>query len=49
MTIKREMFATQEMLIEAGSIQRGVIIYNGDRVLPFSDNLTAVPAGYLLG
>ena len=47
MTIKREMFAAQEMLIEAGSIQRGVIVYNGDRVLPFSDSLMAIPAGCL--
>ncbi|WP_257280942.1 ATP-binding protein [Endozoicomonas sp. ISHI1] len=47
MTIKREMFAAQEMLIEAGSIRRGVIVYNGDRVLPFSNNLMAVPAGCL--
>lgn len=49
MTVRREMFATQEMLIEAGSIQQGMIIYNGDRVLPFSGNLIAVPAGYLMG
>ena len=48
MTIKREMFAAHEMLIEAGNIQRGVIVYNGDRVLPFSDNLLAVPVGCIL-
>lgn len=47
MTIKRDMFAAQEMLIGAGCIQRGVIVYNGDRVLPFSDKLMAVPAGCL--
>lgn len=47
MTIKREMFSAQEMLIEAGSIQQGVIVYNGDRVLPFADNLVAVPVGCL--
>ena len=47
MTVKREMFATLQMLIEAGSIQRGVIVYNGDRVLPFSDQLMAVPVGCL--
>ncbi|AMO54918.1 hypothetical protein GZ77_25420 [Endozoicomonas montiporae] len=48
MTIKREMFAALDMLIETKSIQRGIIIYNGDRILPFSDNLIAIPAGFLL-
>ncbi len=47
MTIRREMFAAQEILIEAGSIQKGVIVYNGDKVLPFSDQLAAIPAGTL--
>lgn len=47
MTIKKEMFATQEMLIATGSIQRGVIVYNGDKVLPFSDKLVALPVGCL--
>lgn len=47
MTIKKEMFATQEMLVATGSIQRGVIVYNGDRVLPFSDKLVALPVGCL--
>ncbi len=47
MTIKKEMFAALEMLIKAGSIQRGVIVYNGDKVLPFSDKLIAVPVGCL--
>ncbi len=47
MTIRREMFAAQEMLIEAGSIQRGIIVYNGDKILPFSDKLVALPVGCL--
>ncbi|WP_448215120.1 ATP-binding protein [Endozoicomonas sp. 2B-B] len=47
LTIKKEMFAAQEMLIKTGCIQRGVIVYNGDRVLPFSDQLVAVPVSYL--
>lgn len=47
MTIKRAMFAAQERLIEAGNIQKGIIIYNGDKVLPFSDQLAAIPAGAL--
>ena len=47
MTIKREMFAAQEMLIKTGSIQRGVIIYNGDKILPYSDQLLALPVGCL--
>lgn len=47
MTIQRDMFSALDMLIEAGSIQRGIIIYNGDRVLPFSDNLMAMPVGCL--
>ncbi|WP_252177734.1 ATP-binding protein [Endozoicomonas sp. 4G] len=47
LTVKKEMFAAQEMLIKAGCIQRGVIVYNGDRVLPFSDKLIAVPVSCL--
>ena len=47
MTVKQSMFATLEKLITAGSIQQGIIIYNGDRVLPFSDQLAAIPAGIL--
>ncbi|WP_067583949.1 ATP-binding protein [Endozoicomonas ascidiicola] len=47
MTIKKDMFAALEMLIEAGSIQKGVIVYNGDKMLPFSDKLVAVPVGCL--
>ena len=42
-----EMFATLEMLIATGSIQRGVIVYNGDKVLPFSEKLVALPVGCL--
>ncbi|MTI15329.1 ATP-binding protein [Sansalvadorimonas verongulae] len=48
MTIKKSMFSTLEMLLEAGVIQRGVVVYNGDQILPFSDRLLAVPAGSLL-
>nr|WP_286198367.1 DUF4143 domain-containing protein [Salinisphaera sp. G21_0] len=47
MAIKKEMFATLEMLMATGSIKRGVIVYNGDRVLPFSDKLVALPVGCL--
>ena len=31
LTVKKELFETLEMLITTGSIQRGVIIYNGER------------------
>ncbi|WP_281645825.1 ATP-binding protein [Parendozoicomonas sp. Alg238-R29] len=47
MTVKKNMFAALEMLLEAGAIQKGIVIYNGDKVLPFSDRLLAVPAGCL--
>ena len=45
MTAKKSMFSTLEMLLETGVIQRGILIYNGDKVLPFSDRLLAIPAG----
>lgn len=47
MTIKKSMFATLEMLMAVGHIQQGIIVYNGDRVLPFSDRLAAIPAAAL--
>ena len=47
LTIRKEMFATLEMLIAMDSIQRGVIVYNGDKALPFGDKLVALPVGCL--
>ncbi len=47
MTVKKQMFSALEMLLEAGVIQKGLVVYNGDKVLPFSDRLMAVPAGCL--
>lgn len=47
MTIQKKMFTTLEKLVSSGSIQQGIIIYNGERILPFSDQLAAVPAGLL--
>ena len=43
MTIKKSMFETLDMLLKAGVIQRGLLLYNGDKVLPFSGQLLAVP------
>ena len=44
MTINASMFAALNKLIASGSIQQGIILYNGDRVLPYSDQLAAIPA-----
>ena len=43
MSIKHNMFAPMQSLINAGVISHGIIVYTGDKLLPYSPQLTAVP------
>ena len=47
MTIKRSMFKTIDFLLSTGAVTHGIIIYTGDKILPLSDTLTAVPVSVL--
>ena len=50
-SIKRDHFAHlkwfNEKMVQPGQSFVGIILYTGDKVVPFSDNLYAVPLGCL--